>query len=308
MGIEAIDARLVASAVAAGLKLDSACTLGRQNLFCSFEELRSIVKESGLAPADVTETPSVKGQRFADDLFRLLGVKEICSMDVSDYEDASIVHDLNAPIPPELDQRFDLVYDGGTLEHVFNYPVGLKNAMRMVKEGGALMIATPANSLCGHGFYQLSPELFFRALSPENGYRIKRIFMPRDGRLYQVRDPIEVHGRVMLMDGAPTFLYVHAERIDASVEIFARPPQQSDYATAWTEAEEKKESEPGANDSPVKAFLRRKMNGEQIEAVSRFLQPFRQRRAVKKAHSDAKLDNRNFYTPVNITEGLAEKE
>ena len=62
--------------------------------------------------------------------------------------------------------QFDVVYDGGTLEHVFNFPVALRNAMELLRPGGRLFtIHTCANNLCGHGFYQFSRELFYRTLS-----------------------------------------------------------------------------------------------------------------------------------------------
>jgi hypothetical protein len=34
---------------------------------------------------------------------------------------------------------------------------------------------TPANNQMGHGFYQFSPELFFRVFSQENGYLLRAL-------------------------------------------------------------------------------------------------------------------------------------
>ena len=65
-----------------------------------------------------------------------------------------------------------MVVDGGTLEHVFDYPTALRNAMRMVRVGGHLILNAPVNNFPGHGFYQISPELFFRVLSPQFGFRV----------------------------------------------------------------------------------------------------------------------------------------
>jgi hypothetical protein len=55
--------------------------------------------------------------QFAEDILAPLGF-EVSSVDASDYEGATIVHDLNIPIPRELVEQFDIVWDGGTLEHV----------------------------------------------------------------------------------------------------------------------------------------------------------------------------------------------
>jgi 2-polyprenyl-3-methyl-5-hydroxy-6-metoxy-1,4-benzoquinol methylase len=57
------------------------------------------------------------------------------------------------------------VFDGGTLEHIFDYPTAIKNCMKMVKPGGHLLLTTPANNWFGHGFYQFSPELFYSFVS-----------------------------------------------------------------------------------------------------------------------------------------------
>ena len=96
-------------------------------------------------------------------------------MDASDYEHATVVADLNQPIPQSLHGHFNLVYDGGTIEHIFNVRQSFENLMSLPKVGGSLVIQTMANNWFGHGFYQFSPELFYRVLSPENGYRVRRV-------------------------------------------------------------------------------------------------------------------------------------
>ena len=63
-----------------------------------------------------------------------------------------------------------MVVDGGTLEHVFDYPTALRNAMRMVRVGGHLILNAPVNNFPGHGFYQISPELFFRCFHDNSAF------------------------------------------------------------------------------------------------------------------------------------------
>src|SRR5438477_418150 len=79
-------------------------------------------------------------------------------------------HDMNEPIPDKFKETYTAVLDGGSLEHVFNFPVAIKNCMEMVKVGGHYLAITPANNFFGHGFYQFSPELYFTVLSKENGF------------------------------------------------------------------------------------------------------------------------------------------
>jgi hypothetical protein len=55
-------------------------------------------------------------------VFKSLGARSMASLEASAFEGAKFVHNLNQPVGNEFKQRFDLVYDGGTFEHVFNFP------------------------------------------------------------------------------------------------------------------------------------------------------------------------------------------
>jgi SAM-dependent methyltransferase len=172
---------------------------------------------------------------YAEPFFEALGASRVDSLDNSDFEGAKFVHDLNQTIPAQWKQQFDAVYDGGTLEHVFNFPVALQNCMELLREGGRLFIQTCANNLCGHGFYQFSPELFYRALGSENGFEVERMVIHRVGPYggwYEVSDPNSIHSRVELITFTPMHLLVQAKRT-AIKPIFAQMPQQSDYTTLW---------------------------------------------------------------------------
>ena len=63
------------------------------------------------------------------------GRHRIKAADASPYEDAQIVHDFNNPVPIRLHQRFDTIFDGGALEHIFNVPT-LRVACSPVNSGG----------------------------------------------------------------------------------------------------------------------------------------------------------------------------
>src|SRR5262249_52102244 len=155
------------------------------------------------------------------------------------------------PVPASLHEQFDLVYDSGSLEHIFNFPVAIRNCMEMTRVGGHLILCVPANNNLGHGFYQFSPELFYRVLDASNGFEIERmtaletdIVGPRLlghrflgetlGRAFEVTDPIQVHQRVLLVNDRPITLLVRARRV-CKVPLFTPTPQQSDYAAQWQE-------------------------------------------------------------------------
>ena len=95
---------------------------------------------------------------------------------------ATIIHDLNRPIPDDLRGRFGLVYDGGTLEHIFHISQALKNCMEMVRVGGHFAQCTVANNFTGHGFWQVSPELIFPPFSARMAIRSTRSCSPSSPR------------------------------------------------------------------------------------------------------------------------------
>jgi hypothetical protein len=177
-------------------------------------------------------------ERFFKDLFKC---SEVDSLDFSDFEGATVIHDLQKPIPDTLYGKYDLVFDGGTLEHVFNFPMAIANAMHLVKVDGLIYINTPSNNLSGHGFYQFSPELMFRVMSDSNGMKMifNRIGVARFPaieqsschRVYDVTDPNSV-GRVCLLSSRPIYMMVMARKIN-EVELFTQPVLQSDYVKGW---------------------------------------------------------------------------
>jgi hypothetical protein len=210
--------------------------IGRQTLHLSAAELRATFAKAGspLSSSDA-ERVFTEDSFYAETLFGLLGAREIESFDASEYEHATHVADFNAPLPDSFKSRYSAVLDGGSLEHVFNYPQGLKNAMEMVRPGGHLMLIAPTHSLSGHGFYQLSAEVFFRTLCAENGYAPPQVLTCSTTRdaWYSVSDPATVAGRVLLGGRfLADHLFVVAKRTN-EMPIFANWPQQSDYSSAW---------------------------------------------------------------------------
>ena len=121
--------------------------------------------------------------------------------------------------------------------HVFNIPVALRSCMEMVKPGGRFILVTPANNFCGHGFYQFSPELFFRTLAPEHGFEVERMVACEAfplGRWYRIEDPARVGRRVELVTAHRVLLFVQARRTTADT-VLSTWPQQSDYQALWSD-------------------------------------------------------------------------
>ena len=288
MGFDASDLRFLLSANRLGLQGNSVCTLGHQTLYLSQYELNRVLKEYG---RECFSLPKGRLSLFADDVLRPLGFTKIDSMDNSDFEGATVIHDLNRPVPSEMHEKYDLVWDGGTLEHVFNFPAALESAMRMVKIGGHIALHTPANNQCGHGFYQFSPELFFRAFAHENAFELLRIYLNCDGSHYHIADPACVHDRVQLLNSKGAFIMVHARKV-AHVPDVLKTPQQSDYLTIWTEHQTEK------RDGGIKSFIRARISPASVAKISKVLNNLRHRRTVWRWKTQSNLSNRQFYVPV----------
>jgi len=93
-------------------------------------------------------------------LLMMLGftAEQVFTLDVDDYEHAEIIHDLNHPVNESFGQ-FDLIWDAGTLEHVFDIRQALWNISDLTRVGGQVVHLVPAAFL-NHGFYNFNALLF----------------------------------------------------------------------------------------------------------------------------------------------------
>ena len=208
--------------------------LGRQQLYANRGVVRRLLKAINPDANFAYDNSNI----YSEPLFKALGAQKVDSIDFSDYENATFVHDLNSPIPDELKNQYTLVFDGGTLEHVFNFPIAIANCMSLLKVGGDFISITPTNNQCGHGFYQFSPELYFSVFNESRGFRVKSVFIAIDVQgegikeWYKVKEPSEVKTRVTISNCDPTYLLVLAEKIKDTPN-FLEFPYQSDYINAW---------------------------------------------------------------------------
>lgn len=231
MGVDVQGLRLLRELRRMGVSFSDTVMLGRQN-YSIYVKPSDMTRTFGITEQEAAAALTYK---YIEPQLRLLGATRVESIDKSDYEQASILHDMNQPIPDRLKGSFSLVFESGTLEHVFNFPQSIKNCMEMVRIGGHFVGITTANNLMGHGFYQFSPELYYRVLSPENGFQVESMWLSetrRGAQWYRVADPQSVGYRVELTNMRSTYLIVVARRV-TEAEIFKATPQQSDYVTTW---------------------------------------------------------------------------
>ncbi|SPE50308.1 hypothetical protein SBV1_110028 [Verrucomicrobia bacterium] len=290
MGLDLHGVQLLLRARKQGVQFGNVLTIGRLVLDVFPNKIQQLLQAHGLPDEKFRGGGPASGQ--TEDFFRSLGATSVQSLDASAYEGASVVHDLNLPISAEWKGRFDVVYDGGTLEHVFNFPVALRSCMEMVKVGGHLFLDSPGNNWFGHGFYQFSPELFYSACSEENGYEVvEMIAHPTgpQGRWYRVANPRVVRSRVELISYTLIHLMTHARRV-AEREVFKQMPQQSDYTVAWQAGAPATQPLDRAA-GPLVRFV-----GRRAPALAALLKAGKTGWNFYRSHS---LRNRRFFVPIS---------
>jgi SAM-dependent methyltransferase len=274
MGFDVQAVRFLLSSHRSGVRFTRTALIGRQELFLDATSLQRILSSFGwVMTQDEVERILTEENGFAEPLLRLLGAEHITSLDASPYEGSSVVHDMNVEIPDSLKSSFSAVIDAGTLEHVFDFPRAIKNCLEMVQPDGHLLLITPANNFMGHGFYQFSPELFFRVCSEANGFELVRsIFCEVDAaRWYEVVDPAKARRRVELVNSRPAYLMILARRV-REVPVLATAPQQSDYTVLWQEGGTDRRKRLQSERLPLPARLLRRIV-RRLGAAYRKLEP-----------------------------------
>lgn len=196
-------------------------TIGRQEIHVPIAKLKSALNLKGYTKY---------GPYCEELLVGHFAATVVESFDNSDYEHATHIADMNKPLV--VQNRYDTVIDCGTIEHIYNLPQALRNVSEICSGGGQILHILPANNFCGHGFWQVSPELFFALYSEVNGYRETQVFLAdlaNEKFWYQVRKPRDGK-RANVTSSTPTYALVRTRR----TEVFSHDDvQQSDYDFVW---------------------------------------------------------------------------
>ncbi len=204
-------------------------TLGRQTVSPSPQRLAEILTRFG-------KPVPVGGVVDDEALFHAIGFSEVVSVDVNDFEHPTQLLDLNEPeTPADLVGGFDVVLDGGTLEHVFHLPNALAQIGRMVKPGGRIIHFAPSSNYFDHGFYMFSPTLFvdyYRA----NGGQIETAKIIRhraDNARWDIFDYDTAAWRRTGVGGLDGCAYLIFTVVTAGPTRAQKTPSQSHYVDVW---------------------------------------------------------------------------
>ena len=215
--------------------------IGRQTVPLTIEQTKDLIRMEGVPCRDEAQpridatTRSGKEHGFIADVsvFDLFTTATVRALDISDYEGAEIVQDLNRPLPSDLEGQFDFIYNGSCLDNIFDPVTSLRSMTQLLRPGGRIVHIEHGTHL--HGPYlKYSPDWFF-------DYYLLNDFEDCKSYLAVFHD----------FDG-PWAIYQWNPVVDGKLEWSARPPK-GDFLVL-TIAEKREGST--ADRSPVQAQYR----------------------------------------------------
>ncbi len=216
--------------------------LGRQHVTFDAAHLarRAEVHRIPLAGAslELSPAPSLANKGFISDtyLFKQLGCDSLEALDFDGSEGANLLHDLNrTDLPEPWRGQFDLIFDGGTIEHVFHGPNALLCIHDLLREAGRVVHFSPMQNWVGHGFVQFCPA-YFAEYYAWNLYRVDRVRMNRldiwdvvhgMGTNHPYDEEFLMANHFGALDGAVWCVWVSATKTSSSTR--GRIPVQARY-------------------------------------------------------------------------------
>jgi hypothetical protein len=202
--------------------------LGRQSVTFPRSQWRKLVPT----------VPSGTEGMYSDEFYKSLGFGTVDTIDISDFEGANIIQDMNLPIErADVLGKYELVFDCGTMEHVFHVPNFLDNLRRLCRVGGRVVHAVPCSNWIDHGFYMFSPTLFFDFYTA-NGFAMKRVLVVRfSSEQISYLDVTAMKSALtpeLFLDGHTYVLYCCVEKLADNPAMII--PQQGGYVRLWRAA------------------------------------------------------------------------
>ena len=156
---------------------DNALTIGSKEIMMTREVLKSKSKLYRNDPNPSIQNPAAEMKLHEAAFFEILGFDHQ-SLDNSDYEGADIIQDLNQDF--SVEKSFDFILDFGTSEHVFDFPAVLRNIHNNLNAAGYIFHFCPSHNFVDHGFYTVSPCLFYEYYEANHYDILKSYFVKLD--------------------------------------------------------------------------------------------------------------------------------
>lgn len=179
-----------------------ALMIGRQNTGLSPDEVKRMLARNGIPllrddfeiEKNAIHVTGREGEITDRAFFAAFSDCTVEAIDISDYESAEIVHDMSVPIPDHLKGQFDFIFDGSSLDNIFNVATAMQNISDLLKPGGRLVQINWSNSF-PTAYAQLSPDWFMDYFSYHEYGDARVLVAELDGKLVRVWrfDPLVVN-------------------------------------------------------------------------------------------------------------------
>ena len=230
MGIDINGLDVLLLAMPLCTKKETVLTLGNQGIHISPQQCMEICNAYR-----IRASPSWFEKGTAH-MMQQFGFQSLESLDASAYEGATLLHDMNFPLPSHLaGRKFDFVFDGGTTEHIFNVPQVFQNIFDLVAVGGVFVSVTVNNNLSGHGLYQFSPEFFQKICSPRYGMELQCLWLGKVGTTRGAWKEIKPKDYEFKFGGDErVYVITVAKKVsEGQVRLLDVPPQQGIYQDGY---------------------------------------------------------------------------
>jgi hypothetical protein len=167
--------------------------MGRQTIHFSHEVALQLMQARGVEPHDVTpelDTSTAGAQSDSSDFitdetfFKMLGVEEVRAIDVSNYEGADIIVNLNEPIEEKYENLCEFIYGGSVLDNIFNPVEYIRNVSRMLRIGGRLLEHN--NFTMNYHPYVILPAYWYLDFFVINRFKDVKIYIADNCNVYFV--------------------------------------------------------------------------------------------------------------------------
>lgn len=114
-----------------------------------------------------------KTHKVCDLFYERYKLATYVDIDMNDMADIKL--DLAMAAPPSFYEKFDVIFNGGTAEHIFNIGMVFKNMHDMLKTGGIIINIVPYTWFM-HGFYNIDPKLLYYIDKSNNYFALAQAF------------------------------------------------------------------------------------------------------------------------------------
>jgi SAM-dependent methyltransferase len=223
--------------------------IGRQTVLLNEKEALALIRECGLDPrpnflreTDSSTVGSDVGRYITDrSFFSMFSDVRVKALDVSTYEGAEIVHDLNLDLPLNLHGTADFIFNGSCLDNLFDPATAIKSLSKMLKPGGRI-VHLEHGSPIQDAFLCYSPEWFFSFYAVNNYADCQTLIctfpdgMQHDWLVSRWQPYLDAKANGASLGIGDFLNIVIAEKGPNSTDI--RPPIQSHYRTLQADSRE----------------------------------------------------------------------